>query len=82
MAVYACPNSYQERIQIKLIRFLGNHIIKREVKDLKTKDDFSKGAKITDDGHTFGPTNGGSVNHHSPQSVPNTEVAKTGKQQR
>jgi hypothetical protein len=52
------------------------------VKDLKTKDDFSKGAKITDDGHTFGPPNGGSVNHHSPQSVPNTEVAKTGKQQK
>ncbi|MBS4172151.1 hypothetical protein [Bacillus sp. FJAT-49736] len=49
---------------------------------MKTKDDFLKGAKVTDDAHTYGPPNGGSANHHSPQSVPNTEVARTGKQQK
>ncbi|WP_156319793.1 hypothetical protein [Bacillus sp. FJAT-18017] len=38
---------------------------------MKTKDDFSKGAKITDDAHQFGPPNGGSVNHHSPQTKKN-----------
>ncbi|WP_156324564.1 hypothetical protein [Bacillus sp. FJAT-27245] len=36
---------------------------------MKTKDDFQKGAKITSDSHVFGPPNGGSENHHSPQSV-------------
>lgn len=49
---------------------------------MKTKDDFSEGAKITEDNHTFGPPNGGSVNHKSPQSVPNTKVAITGKQKK
>ncbi|WP_316570021.1 hypothetical protein [Neobacillus sp. YIM B06451] len=36
---------------------------------MKTKDDFIKGAKITSDSHVFGPPNGGSENHHSPQTV-------------
>ncbi|WP_158587476.1 hypothetical protein [Neobacillus notoginsengisoli] len=35
---------------------------------MKTKDDFLKGAKITSDSHVYGPPNGGSENHHSPQS--------------
>lgn len=49
---------------------------------MKTKDNFLEGAKITDDAHTYGPTNGGSEKHHSPQSVPNKEAAKSGKQQK
>jgi len=49
---------------------------------MKTKDDISEGAKITDKAHTYGPPNGGSANSHSPQSVPNTEAAKTGKQKK
>lgn len=48
---------------------------------MKTKDNFLEGAKITDDAHTYGPPNGGSEKHHSPQSVPNKEAAKTGKKQ-
>lgn len=49
---------------------------------MKTKDDFIEGPKVTDDAHTYGPPNGGSVNHHSPQSVPNTQAAVTGKKQK
>lgn len=43
---------------------------------MKTKDDFLEGAKVTDDAHTYGPSNGGSAEHHSPQSVPNTKQLK------
>lgn len=46
---------------------------------MKTKDNFLEGAKITDDAHTYGPPNGGSEKHHSPQ---NREAAKTGKKQK
>jgi len=53
-----------------------------EVKEMKTKDDFLEGAKVTDDAHTYGPSNGGSAEHHSPQSVPNTEAAKAGKKRK
>ncbi|WP_156424301.1 hypothetical protein [Bacillus sp. FJAT-27445] len=47
---------------------------------MKTKDDFLKGAKITSDSHVFGPPNGGSENHHSPQSTKKRVKGNTIKQ--
>ncbi|WP_175384340.1 hypothetical protein [Bacillus sp. FJAT-27225] len=38
---------------------------------MKTKDDFLKGAKITDDAHQLGPANDGGASHHSPQTARN-----------
>lgn len=61
---------------------MKSHTNNMEVKEMKTKDDFLEGAKVTDDAHTYGPSNGGSAEHHSPQSVPNTEAAKAGKKRK